>query len=363
MQQTLSPFPDWTPIFGFILGAFIGSFLNMAIYRLPRGLSFVDPSRSFCPNCKHSLASMDLIPILSWIFAGGKCRYCKQPVSSRYLWVEVLTGTLYAGVWWRFLVQSYEPIRAAAYLLTVACLVAIIFIDWELYIIPDEINAIVLMIAVVYRWADHSLEAALKGALLGWGLIFGVQLLGRVMFGKDAMGDGDTKMMRGVGALLGPTLLVGNFAAAVILGLVGGVLGILISKSQKASVASESGDGVEGESAPDEDVTPMATPVSFQILAGVWYLLCLDVVCLVVPPLRRWIESRIPPEAVEEEEDWKPSATQIPFGPYLAAGALACMLFPGVVEGAIQSYLHLLQPSAPSVPGPALLTSTFTRLN
>lgn len=330
-----TPFPAWTTVFGFIIGAFIGSFLNMAIYRLPRGISFVNPSRSFCPKCNHSLGGADLMPILSWVFAGGKCRYCKDPVSSRYFWVEIVTGSLFAGVWWRYLCDSYEPARCVCYLLGVMCLVAIIFIDAELFIIPDEINAFILFIGITYRFADHSLMTGLWGGLLGWGLLFGVQVLGRLAFKKDAMGDGDIKMMRSVGVLLGPWLLVGNFGMAVVLGLVGGILGMALSKNKTAmpQAALGSDDGEEEEYQP--------TPIPLMLLAGTWYLLCLDVVSLVVRPLRLWIESKFPQETIEEEDDWKPTATTIPFGPYLAAGTIVCMLFAAQIEKGLTTYFRV----------------------
>jgi len=362
-----SLFPTWTSFIGFILGAFIGSFLNMAIYRLPRKLSFVNPSRSFCPKCEHSLSSRDLMPILSWVFAKGKCRYCHDPVSSRYLWVELLTGTLFATIWWRFLTDSYDPIRMVAYLLAAACLVAIIFIDAELYIIPDEINVMILFIALVYRYADNSLGIALTGGLLGWGLLFGVQLLGRLAFKKDAMGDGDIKMMRSVGALLGPLLLIGNFGMAVILGLVGGIIGIAIEK-RKSKPAASTLNASEGDSAlvePDWEPTPIPTI----LFSGLWYLLCLDAVALFVKPLREWSEQKYEQEVVSDDDDWKPSATTIPFGPYLAAGALACMLFAAPIESGLKNYFRLPPPdSGPAVISPlqgvsGLSRETPSRLN
>ena len=328
-------FPAWTASIGFIFGAFFGSFLNMVIYRLPRGLSFVEPSRSFCPTCKHSLNSRDLMPIVSWSLAKGKCRYCAEPVASRYFWVEVLMGSLFGAIWYCYLTLNYDPLRAGFYALMAACLVAVIFIDWELYIIPDELNAAILVVAVAYHAFDNSLMVALSGGLLGWGLLFGITLLGRIGFGKDAMGDGDTKMMRGVGALLGPWLLVGNLGIAVVAGLVGGIAGILIDK-RKALPESADATAAEEEEAPYEP-----TPIPLVIFAGAMYVLCIDVFALFIPPLRRYLEAKFPSETLEEEDDWKPSATTIPFGPYLAIGALICMLAAHAIEAALKAYFHV----------------------
>ena len=134
--------PAWTAFVGFILGAFAGSFLNMVIYRLPRGLSFGQPKRSFCPNCKHPLAWIDLIPIYSWLSTKGKCRYCQIPISPRYLLVELINGAIFAGVWVTQISVYPDPLvfKFAELALTGSLLVAIIFIDWELYIIPDGVD-------------------------------------------------------------------------------------------------------------------------------------------------------------------------------------------------------------------------------
>lgn len=358
-------FPSWSWVLGFIIGAAMGSFLNMVIWRLPRGISFVRPSRSFCPKCKHPLGSIDLIPLLSWLSTGGKCRYCKAPVASRYFWVEVLTGSLFAAVWWRYLIVGEDPLKAGFYMAAVALLVAIIYIDAELFIIPDEINAFLLVVGITLAAMQGTLMTAIWGALLGWGLLFGIQLLGRLAFGKDAMGDGDIKMMRGVGALLGPALVVADVGIAVVLGLVGGVAGIALSKRKQsepvAAVASQSsaapdegvGGGTDPTADPSRTATPapvaeddyMPTPVPLVLFAGVYYLLCLDIVALFVKPLERWAMSLYPPgffpeEKVGEEDDWKPSATTIPFGPYLAAGALICILFAAAIQKGMHDYFY-----------------------
>jgi leader peptidase (prepilin peptidase)/N-methyltransferase len=340
-------FPEWTAVIGFMLGAFFGSFLNMVIYRLPRGLSFNEPKRSFCPKCKHSLDWIDLIPLGSWLSTRGRCRYCKEPVAVRYFVVELLNGCLFAGIWYRFMAGRPEPdlLSAIAYALIVCALVAIIFIDGELYIIPDELNAFIFIVALLFAGLAHRWVPALQGALLGWGIIWGIALLGRVGFGKDAMGDGDIKMMRGVGALLGPLLLIANVGLAVILGLIGGIVGILWSRRAASRPRLEPPSSqLEGETPgpihhPGEVDAPYTpTPVWVVLLSGVWYFLCLDVVGLFFKPLDRWIVSKLPQEVVEEEDDWQPSATTIPFGPYLALGAIFCMLFGSSIQGALNAY-------------------------
>jgi leader peptidase (prepilin peptidase)/N-methyltransferase len=130
---------------------------------------------------------------------------------------------------------------------------------------------------------------------------------------------------------LGPLLLGANLAIAVLLGIIGGVLGIILAKKLESPSSSES-----SENADASVMTP--TPIGFIVLSGAWYLFCLDIVSLAVPALNRWISTKIPQEIVEEEENWKPSLTTIPFGPYLAAGAIICMIGGGPIEGAIRNY-------------------------
>lgn len=324
-------FAEWSVVFGLMIGATIGSFLNMVIYRLPRGLSFSEPKRSFCPNCKHALSGLDLIPIFSWLRTGGRCRHCGQPIAVRYLVVELVNAVLFGGIWWQYFVATWAPITAIFYMITAASLVAVIFIDWELYIIPDELNAFILVVGLVYRavdvrWGNGQWMPGIMGALLGWGLLWGIALLGRLLFGKDAMGHGDIKLMRGVGLILGPLLLPASLGMAVIVGLVVGLTLIGLSSRQQPAVAMAE---------PEEIVAPES--IGSLLIHGIWYLLCMDVFALFFPGMNAWIGDT-QSEVYDADEDWKPSLTTIPFGPYLTAGALVCMLFGNVVENVIGDY-------------------------
>ncbi|HEY0868389.1 MAG TPA: prepilin peptidase [Fimbriimonas sp.] len=325
--------PDWTWVIGLFLGATIGSFLNVVIYRLPRGISLSNPPNSFCPKCRHSLGPLDLFPLLSWLASGGKCRYCREKVPSRYFWVELLNGTLWAILWYQFMVVQWLPLTAAAYMLVTAALVAVIFIDWELYIIPDELNAVILLFGLGYHGLNGSIETSLKGALVGWGVIWGIQLMGTLLFRKAAMGDGDIKMMRGVGAVLGPLLTAASVGMAVVLGLVGGIVGIVVASALAKRQPQEA------EEAPEGDPEPVY--LRDQLVTGVYYLLCLDVLALFYRPIEEAVVKMLiaqPQSEDVEEDDWKPSMTTIPFGPYLAAGAILCMLFGGWVEKGLKAY-------------------------
>ncbi|RYG41644.1 prepilin peptidase, partial [bacterium] len=180
--------PSWSILIGFIIGAVTGSFLNMLIYRLPRGISFVKPSYSICPLCKEPLAWKDLVPIFSWLSTRGKCRYCHAPIAPRYMYVEILCGVLFAALWWQYAVATEQGARMFAYMAATGALVAVVFIDWELYIIPDELNAFFLPVGALYHLYAKTLPTFLWGAFAGWALIWGIAFLGRTLLGKDAMG-------------------------------------------------------------------------------------------------------------------------------------------------------------------------------
>ena len=120
---------------GFFFGALIGSFLNVCIYRIPRGISVASPARSFCPNCKHSIPWDKNIPILSWFLLRGRCAYCHERISSRYAVVETLTAMLFATA--AFLVPL--PTLLSVWVI-LSILVVATFVDLEFMIIPDSMS-------------------------------------------------------------------------------------------------------------------------------------------------------------------------------------------------------------------------------
>lgn len=336
-------FPEWTWIVGFAIGAAIGSFLNVVIYRMPLGMSLSEPKNSFCPNCKHQLGVPDLVPLLSWLFLRGKCRHCKVPVPPRYFIVELITGSLWGGIWFQYLTQGNDPIRAVGFMLGASILVAAIFIDLRWYIIPDQLNAWLFVIGVAMNGVQIALglpgawmwgmPASIAGALVGWGVLWGITLLGRLLFGKDAMGHGDIKLARGMGALLFPLGAGIAFALAIVLGAVIGTLQILLRKAPKV----ETPEDAEPEN--EEPCEPESISSIFK--CGLGYLLLFDIIGLVIPKFyQSWFGED--PYATEDTEDdgWEPGFSTIPFGPYLAAGALVVMLAESTVKGWVQGYMN-----------------------
>ncbi len=311
-------FPEWTWIVGLMIGATIGSFLNVVIYRMPRLLSLGKPKHSFCPKCNHQLGMSDLVPLFSWLLSGGKCRHCTEKVPARYFWVELVNGVLWAGIWYRFFCADptgSEWVLGCFYMLATAALVAIIFIDGEHFIIPDEINAFLLFLGVGYAFYSHNWKLLIFGYLMGWGVIFGIAFFGRIAFGKDAMGHGDIKMMRGVGALLGPIMVVFDVGIAVFTGLIFtlALMGIQIQRDKKAGVERPEEEEFEPESIKD------------LLILSFTYLLCFDIIAIWFPQIYR--KMGYPTEDVSvEDDDWTPTFTTLPFGPYLAIGAIVCMI-------------------------------------
>lgn len=316
---------------GLIIGAFIGSFLNVVIYRIPRDLSLGNPKHSFCPSCNHRLGWLDMVPLFSWLIQGGRCRYCSAKIGPRYFFVELVNGILWGIIWYQFMCVTDQWVKGIAYMLAAATLVAVAWIDWESYTIPDVLNVALLIIGVGYHAIDGSLKESLFGALLGWGLIFGIGLLGRLLFGKDAMGEGDTLMMRGVGALIGVAPLVVAIAIAVFAGAVHGITMMIVDRAQKNKAAAEDAG---------EEIPIPAQPVGQMLFVGLLMLLCVDVFAVFIPPVARWLERIMPEAAGLSDEEWTPpSIRYIPFGPFLALGTVVILLFEPQVRHQIDAYL------------------------
>ena len=176
-------------VIAFVLGAAIGSFLNVCIYRLPLDLSVNEPKRSFCPSCKSPIPWHQNIPLLSWLFLRGRCARCGNKIAFRYFGVELITGLLFLCVW-----RSFPPAMAIAYWIFVALVIVATFIDFEHFIIPDEITiggtvaGLIASIAVPELMSTDSRVAAgvrsLLAAALGYLLLWIVLEAGKIAFGR-----------------------------------------------------------------------------------------------------------------------------------------------------------------------------------
>ena len=191
--------------FALVLGAAVGSFLNVCIYRMPLGLSVNEPKRSFCPSCKYQIPWWSNLPIITWLAQRGKCANCGGGIAFRYVLVEILTGLLFLGVWWRVAYAGEFPGEWAKFfplVVFVSLLVVATFIDFEHLMIPDEITwggavtGIVLSLCFPMlhgeNFGDISSHLkggawALLGAVLGFALLWIVSVLGKMAFGKKTL--------------------------------------------------------------------------------------------------------------------------------------------------------------------------------
>ncbi len=196
------PFHFWSVVF-FSFGCIVGSFLNVCIYRMPLDLSVVSPS-SHCPHCKYAIPFYLNVPLLTWLSLRGKCKNCGAPISPRYFVVELLTGVTFLLCWLAY--GHTSPWLAAVYSLFLAGLIVATFIDFEHFIIPDEITiggavvgfVISFFLPVVHgtRSLSESMERSLLGIAVGAGIVYAVLRLGKLLFGRQKIQlPGDTNIV------------------------------------------------------------------------------------------------------------------------------------------------------------------------
>lgn len=215
-------------LFVFIIGAIIGSFLNVCIHRIPKGGSIVSPA-SHCPRCKKNISWYDNIPVISYLVLAGKCRHCKGKISLRYPLVELVTAGLIFSLYISFGVST----KFFVYSALTSALIAASFIDLDINEIPDGISAGGLAAGFVLAFAFPALFgfsarlpgllSSLLGAFAGGLSIYAMGLFGRLAFKKEAMGGGDVKLMAMIGSILGWKLVLLAFFIAPVLGVISGV--------------------------------------------------------------------------------------------------------------------------------------------
>lgn len=181
------------PLFAFtviLIGACVGSFLNVAIYRLPRGMSVNSPKRSFCPMCKKQIPAWRNIPLVTWLIQRGKCAECSAPIPVRYFLVELLNTLLWAGCWYYF----SNPAESIFFMLFSSICLVIWAVDMELMIIPRQLTIAGSLLGFTMAgffpeflgeltWQQGLLKAA-YGFAFGWVGLWLVVLFGKLAFGK-----------------------------------------------------------------------------------------------------------------------------------------------------------------------------------
>lgn len=205
----------------FALGLCFGSFLNVVIHRLPRGLSIVAPP-SACPACGHRIRPFDNVPVLSWFVLSGRCRDCRTAIPWRYPAVELSAGLLVVVL----AAQLGPRVALVPALLFALALLAVALIDWDHRIIPDEISLGGTVVGLFARGVTFpGVAEGLIGALVGGGALWLVATAYRQATGVDGLGGGDVKLAAMIGAFLGwPGVFLTIFGAAAAGSLAGGLL-------------------------------------------------------------------------------------------------------------------------------------------
>lgn len=282
-----------TCVIAFILGIFLGSFYNVCIYRVPMGMSVNNPRRSFCFRCGSMVKWFDNLPIVSYFVLGGRCRQCGSKYSMRYMLIELLTGLMFVAIFMGTNPPQSGSLQVATfwYLAFASMLLIGTFTDIDHYIIPDQLTiggtiaALVAAVAISVcdpwpllasagpfpalrlswgkEWYDV-VEALLKspftlaaesggihwweplvnaviGAAFGFFMLYGIGVIGKIVFRKEAMGFGDVKLFAMIGATLGIAGCLVTLALAALFGIVDGVL---IRQVRKIIAARHAGPAI-----------------------------------------------------------------------------------------------------------------------
>jgi len=248
LQQNQTLFICISVLFGLMLG----SFLNVAIYRLPKMMerdwqnnclelqgkelapevkfNLVTP-RSTCPHCDHKISAIENIPVISYLFLRGRCRACNSHISLRYPCIEILTAALLGLASWKF-GYSYTTLFASVFILA---LITLTFIDFDTQLLPDDITLPLLWLGLLFNlnFCFTDLKSAVIGAMAGYLVLWSVFWLFKLLRGKEGMGYGDFKLLAAIGAWFGWQLLPAVILLSSTLGALIGIGLIVLTKRDK----------------------------------------------------------------------------------------------------------------------------------
>lgn len=223
----------------FVFGVVVGSFLNVCIYRLPKDLSLIKPD-SFCPSCKNPIKWYHNIPILSYIFLRGKCAYCHQKISFQYPLIEVVTGIITVSFFYKW---NHDPLWLLFSLLACYLLIVVSVIDFKTMLISDFFSYSIATLGLISSQFNpnfsgdwhHRIILSLSGIIAGAGFIWILSFLGKIIYKKEAVGDGDMFLLGAIGSFMGYTGLFSVIIIASFLGSIYGITLILIKKADRVS--------------------------------------------------------------------------------------------------------------------------------
>lgn len=235
--------------FSFWLGACIASFLNVVIWRVPRGESIVSPP-SHCPKCNALIKWYQNIPILAWLALRGKCANCKAPISPRYILIETLGGLLFLAAFMSYLAPFVTLTKTgisapwpnvvclAVMWIWISLMIVGSMIDYDHQLLPDFVTVGGMILGLLFHggmsafqffvtpnvhWFDLEIVWSTAGLVLGFGLLWLIRFIGGLVFRREAMGMGDVFLMGAVGALFGPFAVL---ASLILSSLFGSVIGL-----------------------------------------------------------------------------------------------------------------------------------------
>ncbi|MFZ3042326.1 MAG: A24 family peptidase [Thiobacillus sp.] len=236
----------------FLFSLLVGSFLNVVIHRLPKMMEAdwhaqcaelrgetpaesppynLAVPRSACPQCGHRITALENIPLLSWLWLRGRCSACSAPIGARYPLVELLTALLSAAAAWKWGVS----VQTLGALLLVWTLVALAFIDLDTTLLPDSLTLPLLWLGLLFNLGGHfaSLPDAVIGAIAGYGVLWSVYWLFKLVTGKDGMGYGDFKLLAAIGAWLGWQMLPVTLLLSSVVGAAIGIAMIVLVRHDR----------------------------------------------------------------------------------------------------------------------------------
>jgi leader peptidase (prepilin peptidase)/N-methyltransferase len=253
----------------FVAGAAVGSFLNVVIARVPSGESVVHP-RSRCPSCRRPIAWFDNVPVLSWLMLRGRCRGCATGISVRYPLVELLGGAAALAAVSRHGLSA----MALAEFAFAAMLIALSFIDLDTWLLPHVLTVPLLIVGLALS-ALHltdagSLRWSLGGAVAGWLSFAAISFFGEKLLKKEALGFGDVWLLGGIGAWLGLAALLPVVLLASVQGTVVGLALIVTGRSQPGPAHDSPAPDPDADWVPPRNAVPFGPFLALGAVEWLW---------------------------------------------------------------------------------------------
>lgn len=346
-----------------VLGLCIGSFLNVVIGRLPfddddfeepevtgfwnkfrqafrfSGRAYrrlYTPPNSHCPKCGHQIRWFENVPVISWLALRGKCSSCKQPISPRYILVELLTGTLFVAMMTRY-PYDWQLVSALTFL---TFLIPLIFIDAEHWILPFELTlpGIAGGLLLALPRGHDAFIAAVLGAGVAFIAFRVMEFVGWLVTGREALGAGDKYLLAMIGAQVGWKALLG---VVLLSSLQGAVVGLI--RMRVTGRAGPKPEEAPQEKPEEEEEAPSREPFTPEFIkpGHSWWQRVLLVPYTVF--LQDIPDSPPADETTGEVPDWEPGANNIPFGPWIGLAGIEVMLLgPTIVDALAYTPYRLL---------------------